>query len=342
MAWPSAVVAQQPAVYTDYNSLLTAVQVWGGDVSAAGNSALDLLGVGLHTANASWQEFRWRAVAGASAASDVLGLQVNARASFGDADAWSNVLTVASLTGGVSVASAVTFNGALTIGAATTFNAIPTFAAASSGGVGSAQIKVSAGQASLDLWNNTTSGSPAPAGGSRWRLFADNVGGGGGSLTFGFYDVANSRVAGGFDNSGYLVASAGFTCSNAANMNFGGNWQAWPASIAASGSMTVSAVTVDSAQYIRLGPLVHFFFKANFNLGGTSSTTLYISLPVPAASLTDYMLVVARLTFPNVVGNEVASGEVGGGVISITRSGYAGMPLVAGVSLYLSGTYRVA
>ncbi len=330
MAWPSNVTGGQGALASDFNGLIAALQVWGGDVSAAGFSANDLLVLGMHTGNASWQEFRLHAVAGANVSSDVYALEVNARAGAGSADAWSNVFSVTALTGAVAFTPPVTFNG------------IPTFSAASSGGVGSAQIKVSPGQASLDLWNNTTSGSPAPAGGSRWRLFADNVGGGGGNLTFGFYDVANSRVAGGFDNSGYLVASAGFTCSNAANMNFGGNWQAWPASIAASGSMTVSAVTVDLARYIRLGPLVHFFFKANFNLGGTSSTTLYISLPVPAASLTDYMLVVARLTFPNVVGNEVASGEVGGGVISITRSGYAGMPLVNGVSLYLSGTYRVA
>ena len=55
-------------------------------------------------------------------------------------------------------------------------------------------------QAPLDLWNATTGGTPST--GSHWRLFADNVGRGGGSLTFGVYDVANSRLAFGIDNSG--------------------------------------------------------------------------------------------------------------------------------------------
>ena len=57
-----------------------------------------------------------------------------------------------------------------------------------------------AGQAQFDLWNVTTGGTPST--GAHWRLFADNVSGGGGNNTFAIYDVANSRLAFGIDNSG--------------------------------------------------------------------------------------------------------------------------------------------
>lgn len=59
-----------------------------------------------------------------------------------------------------------------------------------------------AGQATLDLADTVTGGTPAA--GAHWRLFVDNVGGGGGNSTFGFYDVTNTRVAMGLDNSGNL------------------------------------------------------------------------------------------------------------------------------------------
>jgi hypothetical protein len=55
-------------------------------------------------------------------------------------------------------------------------------------------------QAQLDLQNTVTGGTPG--GGSRWRVFADNVGGGGGNLTFGFFDVTNGAIRLGVDNSG--------------------------------------------------------------------------------------------------------------------------------------------
>ena len=56
-----------------------------------------------------------------------------------------------------------------------------------------------AGQAAFDLIDTVTGGTPAA--GAAWRLFADNVGGGGGSCTFGFYDI-NNGLRMGIDNSG--------------------------------------------------------------------------------------------------------------------------------------------
>lgn len=56
------------------------------------------------------------------------------------------------------------------------------------------------GQAALDLRNSLTGGTPAA--GAYWRLFVDNVGGGGGNNTVGFYDFRNNRTALGIDNNG--------------------------------------------------------------------------------------------------------------------------------------------
>jgi hypothetical protein len=58
------------------------------------------------------------------------------------------------------------------------------------------------GQVTLDRTETGTGGTPAA--GAHWRLFVDNVGGGGGNSTFGFYDAINARVAMGIDNNGNL------------------------------------------------------------------------------------------------------------------------------------------
>ena len=102
-------------------------------------------------------------------ASNNFTLDTNTRASVSGSDGWVNALKVNS-GGGATLAA-------------------------------NAQI-AHAGQASLDLWN-TTSGTPA--GGSRWRIFSDNVGGGGGNLTFGIYDLANARLPLGIDNNGVVT-----------------------------------------------------------------------------------------------------------------------------------------
>lgn len=86
------------------------------------------------------------------------------------------------------------------------------------------------GQASFDLHNRVTGGTPAT--GARWRLFADNVGGGGGNYTFGFYDVPNLRIAMGLTNDGALgVAALPLTAGPAIMMPLrarqGGNASNW-------------------------------------------------------------------------------------------------------------------
>lgn len=68
--------------------------------------------------------------------------------------------------------------------------------------------------------------------------------------------------------------------STPANISFGSGWQTWTPTITASGSMTVSSVTVQGAIYLRVGPIVYFTLEATFTLGGTASTTVYISPPI--------------------------------------------------------------
>lgn len=58
-----------------------------------------------------------------------------------------------------------------------------------------------------------------------------------------------------------------------------------------SGSMTISAVSVTSANYLFLGPLVIYELNINFTLGGTPSTTVNVPLPVAAASATSWNVV---------------------------------------------------
>jgi hypothetical protein len=59
------------------------------------------------TANATWQEWRIRAVAGGSAAADVWNFQYNTRSSSGGSDLWLNAFTVAAQTGALTLSGQV-------------------------------------------------------------------------------------------------------------------------------------------------------------------------------------------------------------------------------------------
>lgn len=110
-------------------------------------------------------------------------------------------------TGTAMVSGTATIN-TLDVSGPATVNGTATFTAPFSETGGAINAKVDNNQAAIDIWNNTPSGA-TPAGGSHWRIFADNVGGGGGIATFGYYDVANGRVAMGLDNDGNIVANYG-------------------------------------------------------------------------------------------------------------------------------------
>jgi hypothetical protein len=78
-----------------------------------------------------------------------------------------------------------------------------------------------AGQAAFDMHNTTTGGTPST--GARWRLFVDNVGGGGGDLTFGFYDVANGAVRFGITNGGAMLVGRTSGLTGAGDLDVNGN-----------------------------------------------------------------------------------------------------------------------
>jgi hypothetical protein len=209
------------------------------------------------TANApGWQEFKLFTTAGAAVANDVISFQYNARTTGGGSDSWANVFTISAVTGLI------------------TFPNSPIFTAPS-GSSGALNAKV-AGQATIDLWDTVTGGTPST--GSRWRIFADNVGGGGGSLTFGFYDLANSRSVGGFDNNGWFAVSVGLNIGNAANVNIGSNWQNWSPSVTS--FMSLSGISIADAQYLRIGPIVYVKFDISFTCGGSAADRVFVSLPV--------------------------------------------------------------
>lgn len=126
------------------------------------------------------------------------------------------------------------------------------------------------------------------------------------------------------------------------NLTFGSNYQAWGAVVSASGSMTVTSLSIAAAQYIRIGPLVHFYFSGTFNLGGTASNTLYITPPVASYNSGIQLFVTGGIYLPGVVANEIGWAYVGSGFITFTRTGASNFPLVNGANLSVSGTYRVA
>lgn len=210
-------------------------------------------------------------------------------------------------------------------------------------GTGSGQLQILAlSQAAIDLWN-TSPGAVTPAGGSHWRIFADDLGGGGGVIVFGFYDVPKNLVRGGFDDAGTFYALQGLNIGNAANVSFGSNYQNWTPALSASGAMTISGLSIQESKYLRIGPLVHFTLTATFNLGGAASTTIFITLPVPAVVAAGAVSPVsASVYMPGVVANEVAGGYVSGTLLTVTRSGAPNFPVITGVQLSAAGVYRAA
>ena len=64
----------------------------------------------------------------------------------------------------------------------------------------------------------------------------------------------------------------------------GGVWQDWTPTITASGSMTISGVTINKARYCIIGKTCIFTIRASFTTGGTTSTTVYFSTPAQSES----------------------------------------------------------
>lgn len=129
-------------------------------------------------------------------------------------------------------------------------------------------------------------------------------------------------------------------CSSIVSPNF----STWTPAVTASGSMTVSGVTITTAQYTQVGPLIFFQVSASFTLGGTAATDVYISLPVAPVGA-DYTPVSASGS-PNDAKTQellIAFTDWSGGsaptAITVRMNPFASWPAGA-TSVRVAGVYR--
>jgi len=138
-----------------------------------------------------------------------------------------------------------------------------------------------------------------------------------------------------------VISSAGLTSSAAITGTLGG-WLTWTPTVTASGSMTISGVTIYLAEYIRIGPLVHFHFTVSCTTGGTASTDIDVSLPVASVGA-DAVTFSASGTMTSGALSLMTALLVGGTSTCIVRlNPQANWTLGAETYLRISGTYRCA
>jgi len=89
--------------------------------------------------------------------------------------------------------------------------------------------------------------------------------------------LTNPSASGGTFTNPTLAGTV--TVSSPASLIVGSNWQSWTPAVTCSGSMTASALTVNDAQYLRLGPWCDFKLYVQVTLGGTASSQVLVSLP---------------------------------------------------------------
>lgn len=292
MAWPNAVTAGQGALASDFNSVISALQLWGGNVSAGGYGVSDLSSVAARTGNASWQEFRLQAVAGSGLANDVLALQVNARSTAGGADAWSNVFSVAALTGVVSVTSPVTFNGALTLGAGLNLNGQTVSGASTFSGAVALNGGITLGAGGLNLNAQTIGGNGTFSGaitfsspgnltfGSNWTVWTPTITASG-SMT----------ISGASGNAVYFRIGKTLLISVTYSFNLGGtasNYIFFTLPFPYAGYTSIGFVSIaNNGQTIGIGDTygpnqvrLYVYNGANFVLGYCAFTiTTFVQLP---------------------------------------------------------------
>lgn len=115
-------------------------------------------------------------------------------------------------------------------------------------------------------------------------------------------------------------------------------WQSWTPTYGAGGSMTYTNVTTEYAKYVQVGKTVIFQLAAVGTLGGTASTEITITLPVPPLNpASNGLPFAARVSNPSVAGFTFFTNKV-----NIRR--YDGSAYSTGASkgIYVSGAYEVA
>lgn len=120
-----------------------------------------------------------------------------------------------------------------------------------------------------------------------------------------------------------------------------GKWINWTPTVVATGAMTVGALTIKDAQYIRVGAYCQFKGFLQFTLGGVSSNEVRITPPFNAVGQTTQVQASALLAGGTawVLTWSILYGDVLPNVIGLGLQG-ANFPL--GVTQVLfSGSYRV-
>lgn len=66
------------------------------------------------------------------------------------------------------------------------------------------------------------------------------------------------------------------------------DWSDWTPTFTASGSMTITSVVINVARYRQIGKTIHFIIDAGYTLGGTTSNSVYFTLPSACNLVANY------------------------------------------------------
>jgi hypothetical protein len=135
------------------------------------------------------------------------------------------------------------------------------------------------------------------------------------------------------------ISSAGLTTfATPASIAFGSNWISYTPTITPGGSMTVSSLVINDAQYMRIGPFVFIKLYIALTAGGTANNQIAFSLPI--AQVGAQSLMSAAIQFATW---SPAFGWIptGGSVVNVWPSGGANYTLGV-VLIMVEGFYRCA
>jgi hypothetical protein len=180
-----------------------------------------------------------------------------------------NTTGATALNGTLSVTGASTFIGNVSSGSqwTSTANYIHFFQSANASWRQFALYESPGASAALDTFNlafNTRSSS-----------------GGVDNFTGNALSIASQTGALTFGTSATFAGAAVFSAPD--QIALGSGWLNWTPTVSASGAMTVSGLTINDAQYLRLGPLVFFKIFATMTLAGTAASALIMTLPLAIA-----------------------------------------------------------
>lgn len=173
------------------------------------------------------------------------------------------------------------------------------------------------------------------AAGHNWTLYAASDG------SFRLDDNTQSANRLLMNGAGILTVQQGANFVNPSLLTFGSNWISWSLVAYASGSMTI-AVTSGNAQYLRVGPIVHFYIAAGVTLGGTMSQAIFINTPTPSAALNVQMVSSVASTPTTSFDQTFTCCDSSAGRLVVYFRNGQNWPQAGAYVLYISGSYSAA